>query len=99
MAVNNSAWSDSGTPANSAFAEPAINNSAYTETNPANATWARNSGIDTSVPTYDDSTISYDEATEYYDGYAADVITVDDTRFANYTSDSTPSASNWTDNT
>ncbi len=95
--MSNTNWTDSGTPANSAFTEPAINSSAYTETNPANATWARNSGIDTSVPTYDDSTITYDQATEYYDGYNSGVITEDDVKFSNFTDSGTPAKASWTD--
>lgn len=97
--MSNTNWTEAQTPANSAFAEPAINNSAYTETNPANATWARNSGIDTSVPTYSDSTISYSEATEFYNGYDATTITEDDVKFSAYSDSGTPANAVWTDTT
>lgn len=64
---------------------------------PANSQWTRPSGIDTSVPTYDDATISYDDSSEYYDGYDATTITVDDVKFDNWTDSGAPSKSTWTD--
>lgn len=46
--------------------------------------WSRTSGIDTSIPIYDDPTISYDDSIEYYDGYNAATITTEDVKFDNW---------------
>lgn len=93
-------WADSGTPANASYTdETPLANSAFTETNPNTSAWARNSGIDTDVPTYNDATISYDDSATYFDGYAADVITTDDVCFSAWSGDNVPSLSSWTDAT
>ena len=58
---------------------------------------ARNSGIDTSVPTYNDSTVSYNDSLEYYDGYDANTITEEDVKFAAYTEIAIPANASWSD--
>ena len=98
MAVNTSAWSDAQTPANASFTDEApLANSAFAETNPNNSAWARTSGIDTSIPTYSDATISYSDPVEYYSGYDGSTITEDDVKFSAYADAQTPSNSAWSD--
>jgi len=72
-------------------------NTAWAEPSAESTAWARNSGIDTSVPTYDDSSVTYDQATEYYDGYNANIITEDDVKFSQFTDAGVPANAAWTD--
>ena len=92
----NTNWSEPSI-TNSTFVEPSVVPSAYTEASQDTTTWVRTSGIDTSIPVYDDSTISYDDSTEYYDGYNANTITEEDVVFAQYTSDVVVTNTAWTD--
>ena len=79
------------------YSETSPDRSAYTETDPDTSAWARNSGIDTSVPTYSDSSISYSEATEFYNGYDATTITEDDVKFSTYLDSGIPANATWVD--
>ncbi len=62
-----------------------MTNTAWTEIGAERTIWLRNSGIDTSVPTYDDPTISYNDPLEFYDGYDATTVTEDDVKFTAWT--------------
>lgn len=96
--MSNTNWSDTQIPANSSFTdETPLANSAFSEVDITNTAWARNSGIDTSIPTYDDSTLTYDEITEYYDGFNSNIITEDDVHFSAITDETPPANSSWTD--
>ena len=72
-------------------------NTNWTEPTQNTTAWARNSGIDTSVPTYNDSTVSYNDPLEYYDGYDANTITEEDVKFAAYTEIAIPANASWSD--
>lgn len=73
-----------------------INKSNWSDSGtPANASWLRTSGIDASIPLYDDATISYDDITEYYDGYNANIITEDDVKFDSWVNSGTLLNSSW----
>lgn len=74
-----------------------MSNTNWSEPSENTTAWARNSGIDTSVPTYSDSTVSYSDPLEYYNGYPADTITSDDVRFSAWSTDSGVNNSGWTD--
>lgn len=74
-----------------------INTTAWADSDiPDNTAWARNSGIDTSIPTYD-AIISYGEAAEFYDGYDATTITEDDVHFSAYTEVQIPTGASFTE--
>ena len=73
-----------------------MSNTNWTGENPGGTLWIRPSGIDDSIPTYNDPTLSYNEVTEYYDGYNATTITTEDVKFDLWAGDSV-SNSTWTD--
>lgn len=92
----NTNWTETNVVTTS-YTEDSIAPTSYTETAPNTTLWARNSGIDTSVPTYDDLTVYYDTLLTYYDGYNANIITQEDVKFAAYTEIAIPANANWTE--
>lgn len=73
--------------------------SSWSDDQSTNSTqWARASGIDDSIPAYDDSTLSYDQVTEYYDGYDASTITTEDVNFDLWSETGLPNHTAWLDN-
>lgn len=95
MSIDNTNWTESGTPASTNYTESNITKSTYSETAPSTSQWLRT--FETSIPLYDDSTITYDEITEYYDGYNSGIITEDDVKFSAFTEAGLPVNTAWAD--
>lgn len=74
-----------------------INPATYTEVLPSSTNWSRTGGIDSNIPLYNDSTISYSDSATYYNGYNGNTTTVDDVKFSVFTEAGSVAKSAYTD--